>query len=259
MDLVIEDSGGQNIVAREMGEPDWQPAATVAAHQVEIFTQEIDPATGALVGAPLSRGRFHPEARVVLPNNPDSDKYVRVYAVSYSPDNVPHVSELRDATQQTVPFNRETEAPVIGLTKPATTDEVEIGITGFTRFARGRRVTVSANADMSDPLATLVYDSANFAARELPRYLTLSRHVGVLTTEGGSDLLTEDGVQLVVEDDASVLPLTIYVTVAHSGGTVWTSESDILEATFAAADGSGGSGGDFDPIPRTKESLDLIV
>jgi hypothetical protein len=159
-----------------------------------------------------------------------------------------------------VPFRRETDAPVIGQNKAATADELEIGITGFTRFARHRRVTVSANPDMSDPLATYLYNSLNYAARELPRYLILSRRVGVLTTEpGGSELDAEDGSALVLEDDATLLPRTIYLTVAHSGGAAWTPESDILEATFAGVDGTPGTPGDFDPIPRDKENLDLIV
>lgn len=259
MDAIARRSGGQNIIGRPQALSSWQPAATVDAHEVEIFTQEIDPA-GALIGAPLSRGRFHPEARVVLPNNPDVDRNVRVYAVSYGPDNVPHVTDLREATQASVPFNRETEAPVIGLNKPATAEALEIGITGFTRFARFRRVRVWADAGRSTLLAEYLYDSADFGSHELPRYFTLSRHVGVLTTEpGGSELAAQDGTSLVLEGDATTLPQTVYLTVAHSGGAAWTPESNTLEATFAGVDGTPGSDGDFDPIPRQRENIDLVV
>jgi hypothetical protein len=112
---------------------------------------------------------------------------------------------------------------------------------------------------MSNPLAVYLYDSTNYAAHELPRRFILSRRVGVLTTEEGSELQTEDGSQLVIEDATTILPRTIYLSVAHSGGAAWTPESNILEATFAAADGSGGSGGSFDPTPYDKEDLSLIV
>lgn len=108
MDLVIEDSGGQNIVAREMGKPDWQPPAAVDAHEVEVFWQELD-ADGAALGAPQTLGRHGLPATVTIPYNPVSpDRKVRVYAVAYSADNTPDVSSLRDATQATVLFSRPT-------------------------------------------------------------------------------------------------------------------------------------------------------
>lgn len=258
MDAIAKRSGGQNLVGRPQARAAWQPAATVAAHEVEVLTQDVNPVTGALLGAPVSLGRFHPEARVRVRNNPDSDKHVRVYAISYAADGTPHASSLEGAVQATVPFQRETDAPEIGQNKPATAEEVEIGITGHTRFARFRRVTVSANADMSDPLATYLFDSADYGAHELPRYFTLSRDTGVLLAEDGSPLLAEDDSPL-LNENASTLPVTVFITVAHNGGAAWTPESNVLEVTFAGLDGSPGSPGDFDPIPRDRESLGLIV
>jgi hypothetical protein len=254
-DLVLKSSGGANIVLWPMALQRPYPPATAPPASVEVWWSYDDEtfANARFVGhfAPGQSGSF--------PYTPDADRDVRLYAVSRSASGTPHVSTLEDAVQVTVLFRRETEAPVIGQNKPATAAELEIGITGFTRFARYRRVTISANADMSDPLAVLLFDSAAYAAHELPRYLTLSRTVGVLTTEAGLELETEDGSKLTTEDDATTLPRTVYITVAHSGGAAWTPESAILEATFAGVDGTPGSPGDFDPVPRDKEHLDLIV
>jgi hypothetical protein len=179
-------------------------------------------------------------------------------ARSVSPRGVRSVSLLADAQTADVPFVRETDACAIGQNAPATPGSVEIGITGFTIFARQRRVTVSTNADMSGPNLVVLFDSDDYASRELPRYFTLSREAGLLTTEGGSELLAEDGSQLSAEDSLAALPRTVYVTVAHSGGAVWTPESNILEVTFAAGDGTGGSAGEFDPTPRDLINLDTF-
>ena len=46
------------------------------------------------------------------------------------------------------------------------------------------------------------------------------------------------------------LSQTIYMTCAHSGGTQYGPESDVLEASFADEAGDGGSEGTDDPIPR---------
>lgn len=254
-DLVLKSSGGANIVLRPMALPRPYPLPTAPPASVELWWSYDDEtfANARYVGlfAPGQSGSF--------PYTPDADRDVRLYAVARSASGTPHVSTLEDAVQATVLFRRETEAPAVGINKPATAEALELGITGFTRFARFRRVRVYADAGLSTLLNEFLFDSANYAARELPRYMTLSRHVGVLTTQGGSELLAEDDSKLTTEDDAAILPATIYITVEHSGGAAWTPASNILEATFAAVDGSGGSDGDFDPTPRDKESLDLIV
>lgn len=258
MDIVAMSSGGANIVGWPYALPRWQPEPSAPAASVDVYWRRILP-TGIVASGWQVLGNFSLYAAVDFPFTPDTDHYVEFSSISRSADGTPSASDPEDGVRMSIPFHRETDAPLIGQNKPATADELEIGITGFTRFARYRRVTIWANADMSgDPLAVYLYDSAAYAARELPRYLTLSRTVGVLTTEEGSELLTEDGSKLTTEDDATTLPQTIYVTVAHSGGAAWTPESNILEATFAAVDGTGGTGGDFDPIPRDKQSLDLI-
>lgn len=255
-DLLGRDNTSVALVAREEGRPHGYPAPTAPAASVEVLIRSNDepPGSARRVCVLVPGGASYYEY------NPALDRTLVLMTRAYSPTGMTDVSRLLDAHSADVPFLRETEAPVIGLNKPATAELLEIGITGFTLFARMRRVTISANADMSDPLAVLLFDSSNYVARELPRFFKLSRRTGVLTTEPSvSELDTEAGSALALEDDATVLPLTIYLTVAHSGGTAWTPESTILEATFAAADGTGGSDGEFDPIPHDTHDLDLIV
>jgi len=255
MSLAARDCLSLNIVARDGEAPVWYPppAAPAASVQVWWHYEEIETVKDAkFVGMCAPGGQF------AWPHNPEIDRNVRVYALALSADGTPTVSRLEDAPQFTLLFNRVTEAPEIGQNTPATTDSVEIGITRFARFARKRRVTVSANADMSGPTTVFLFDSEDYVARELPRYLTLSREAGALTTEEKFDLLTEGGSTLTTEDSLAALPRTIYLTVANSGGTGWTPESNILEVTFAAGDGTGGSAGDFDPTPRDSRNLDII-
>lgn len=260
MDLISEPSRGANLIAQSMALPPALPAPTAQAAAVEVYYQEKDAETSALLGAPVPVGRFSPGASGSFPHNPDTDKPVALFAVSLNASGVGHVQELRDAEQADVDIVRETDAPVIGQNAPATADSVEIGITDFTRFARYRRVTVSPNPDMSGPNSVLLFDSNDYAARELPRYLTLSRLAGALTTQPvESDLTTEDNSTLIEEDSLLALPRDVYVTVAHSGGVAWTPESNILSVTFAGGDGTGGSAGDFDPTPRDKWNLDLAT
>ncbi len=257
MDILTAASGGQNVVIWPMALNPPLPDATAAPVLVIVYMK--------LVSEPVwdfrEAARAAPGSDLKWSHTPDTDEYVDLCTRTFSATGIPDYATPEEAfyaNGQTVLFKREIEAPVIGQNKPATADEVEIGITGFTRFARFRRVTVSSNADMSDPLAVLLFDSADYAAHELPRYFTLSRDTGVLLAEDGSPLLAEDG-SLLLNEGASTLPITVYITVAHNGGAAWTPESNILEAAFAGVDGTPGSPGDFDPIPHDKESLGLIV
>lgn len=266
MDLAARKSGGPNIVARPQARPAWYAPATVDAREVEVSVQRLDDA-GALVGAPLSFGRFSSVAEVVIPHTPDLDCRLRVYLMPFGPDGTPGYSSLRDCPQLTVDFRRETDAPVIGQTGATATPDktVQFGIANFTRFARLRRVTVSANPDMSGPPLDVILRAADpEIASELPRFFVLSRLAGALTTEAGnspaSDQWTTEpgnaapGSVLTLEAGA-ILPKTVYVTVSHSGGGPWTPESNILELTFADGSGAGGSTGDFDPTPRDTHGL----
>src|ERR1044071_2345488 len=193
MDLVIADSGGENIVAREMGVPDWMPDATVEAHEVEVFAQEVDRATGGLVGARRSLGRYAPDAKLVIENKQTADRDVRVFAMPYSADGAAGFTSLTDATQLTVLVQRETAAPEIGQGGDATTESATVGVRGYTPFARARRVRIASALDGSGHLATPylfeeVFDSTPDAP---PREIDITRGAG---------------------------PQTVYVAVAHSSG-----------------------------------------
>jgi hypothetical protein len=110
MDLVLKRSGGQNVVLRPQARAAWLPAATVDAHYVEVFYQELDEA-GALVGSPIPHGRYDPRAEVSIPYNPAAaERDVLVYVMPHAADGTPGYSSLRDAPQFVVPFARETAA-----------------------------------------------------------------------------------------------------------------------------------------------------
>jgi hypothetical protein len=201
MDLILKRSGGANVVLRPQARATYYPDAQVDPVEVEIFKQELD-ADGSFIGAPVSLGRFPSSGRFNIPNTPDTDKNVRIYAVAYAPDGTPDVSSLADAVQATVLVKRETEAPVIGQDGAATSDTVKIGISGFTRFARQRRVRIADNPEMTNPIE-IVLDSDDYVARELPKYFILERELAVesnaLLLESGSYLLLENGLKLLLE------------------------------------------------------------
>lgn len=242
-------------VLRDSNVAPYYPPATVGAAWVKVWARE----KGKGIDTALVLAEGKPGSELSVLYNPDIDTTLLVTPVSYSSSGVPSVSDLEHAEWQEFVIQRETEAPVIGQNSPATTEAVEIGITGHTRFARYRRVKVWADADMTDLLRTITLDSADYAARELPRYLTLSRSAsGQLATEAGIGIETEEGDALVVEEEGGALPLTVYVTVAHSSGVAWTPESNVLEITFADGSGSGGSVGDFDPTPRDFRTIDEV-
>jgi hypothetical protein len=221
MDLILRPSGGRNIVLRPQAREPWQPDATVDPHEVEVFWQEVD-ATGQALGTPISLGRHAPDAKVTIPYNPTSDKNVRVFARALSASGVPDVPELRLATQATVIFSRESDAPVVTLIGNATNTLVALQVTGFTRFATKRRVRRSPNADMSGATEVVT----DYTGMEMPIVVNLTRA-------------------------ADPSAATEYVAIAHSSGGGFGAESAPLAVTFADSGGAGGStggGGTFYPF-----------
>lgn len=199
MDLILKPSGGSNIVLRPQARATWYPDAEVDPVEVEIFKRELD-ADGRFTGDAVSLGRFPSVGRIELPNNPDADRNIRYYAISYAADGTPSVSSLEDAVQVTVLVKRETEAPTIGQDGAAAADSVKLGISGFTRFARKRRIRIADNPEMTNPIE-IVLDSDDYVARELPKYFILERDLPAeaVLLESDSYLLLEDDSKLLLE------------------------------------------------------------
>ncbi|HEY0171901.1 MAG TPA: hypothetical protein VGB98_12825 [Pyrinomonadaceae bacterium] len=230
MDLVVEDSDGENIVAREMGESDWMPEATVDAHEVEVFVQEVDAATGGLVGALRPLGRFAPTARIVFQNTPYEDHNLRVIVRAYAADGTPDSPSLREAaTQMTVLVQRETAAPTVTQAGEASQTEITLEVGGYSQFALRRKVRVADNADMTGAAETI-------------------------TAAAGAGL---SRVVVVNRADTETEAQTIYVRVSHSSSTdgPFGAESDAQAFTFADDAGAGGSSGGGDPFGREQIPL----
>jgi hypothetical protein len=254
MDLVSS-YDGVNLVSRCWDQPNDYPDPAAPTAYVKVYWraraagEAIKPWQEGPTVSPLSSGTIH--------YTPDVDKDVEFALMPFSAKGTPGFSSIEDAYAATLVFQRETDAPVIGLTANVTVDTAEIGITGFTRFARYRRLRVWADAGMVTLLREVLLDSNDYGDHYLPRNFTLTRDAGVLVREpAGGALLAEDGTTLEAETSSASLPDTVYVTVAHSSGNGWTPESNVLLITFASGDGSTvGSPGDFDPTPRDSYKL----
>jgi hypothetical protein len=229
MDLIVEDSGGPNIVAREMALPEYYAPATVAAREVEVLYQLIDDA-GALIGVPISLGRAAPTAAPVIPYNPTTDRRARVYVMPYGPDGTPGYSSLRDCPQFDVNFQRETDAPVVIQAGEATNDQITLAVTGYTPFAVRRKLRVA------DDSAMTVNESEEITTADTGG---LSNIVVINRTDGGAGTKT------------------IYVRVSHSSSLTgaFGAESAAVAFTFADSGGTGGTTGDGDPYGRQQFEL----
>jgi hypothetical protein len=114
--------------------------------------------------------------------------------------------------------------PVIGQVAPSLQLSAEIGVTGYTAYARHRKVEISDAIGMTTPEVT------TFSADEFP--------ASVLSTS------------ILVTRASGTANLTRYVRVSHSSnGRDFGPVSNVLAVTFADSGGSGGSPGNFDPLP----------
>jgi hypothetical protein len=256
MDLQFKSSGGTNLVFRPGAQARYLPIATAQAACVEVywkFPEEL-PAAARLIGV------FPPVISVSTHYSPDKDRDVHLAAVTVSTGGVRNPPSLDEAEWVLLSFQRETEAPVIGLTETVNEELAVIGVKNFSRYARERRVTVSANADMSDPLRVEVFNSDAYTSRELPRFFELKRTLGsgTLDLQSGGTLNLENDTPFLLEVASAVLPETVFVSFSHSGGNGWTPESNILEVKFAGSDGTPGSDGDFNPIPRDELTINTL-
>jgi hypothetical protein len=177
MDIRLKASGGKNIVLRPQARAAWYPSVRVGAASVGVWWRY----EGESWRSARFIGRFSPGAQIDYPVALDLDRNIILSTISYSARGIASVRSLKDAVEATIIVQRETEAPVVGQVGEATTDRVSLGIDGFTRFARERRVRISPNADMSGA-TEIVLASSDYSSRELPRYFDLDRG-GVFTPD----------------------------------------------------------------------------
>lgn len=92
------------MVLRPQARAPWQPAATVDAHVVEVWYQEID-AGGALVGSPIFFNTFTPPAAVSIHfATLTAAKTLRVWAMPVAADGTRGYPELRFAPSEDFPI-----------------------------------------------------------------------------------------------------------------------------------------------------------
>lgn len=222
MDISIKDSGGVNIIVREQVLPRYYPAPTTDVAYIMLSKDEAD----AAPGSGQKYGPFKPGQMVKIDFNPVQDRNPIVRGMSYSASGVPHCATWSDAVAATVLFNRETAAPVIGQYGDATTDTMTIAVSGFTPYAHKRRVR-RATSLSGGALVSPTEEIFDSGMDTVPDFIDIMKHTG---------------------------ETTIYVAVAHSSGTAWTPDSNILAIRFATVDTSGnttgGTIGTFDPTPR---------
>lgn len=168
------------------------------------------------------------------------DRLLRVTIISRGPSGQPDRSMMTDAVSKVVEISRETLASEVGqsgnsstvVIESVTRSKVVLGVKGFSRAARYRKVEVAEDEAMTVGLTTKIYDSADELSRELPYFVDVLR-----PSEGAA--------------------VTMYIRVAHSGGLSYGPWSNVVEVTFPNASGIGGSSGDFDPIPRGELNVEL--
>jgi hypothetical protein len=171
MNLIARTSGGRNILARPQARAAWYPAASVHPSQVEVYWRYDNepPAAGRKVGV------FSPTQQVSIPYNPLVDRNVLVGTISIAPDGTRSARELADAHWEALTFQRETAAPVIGQTGDATVDSVTIGVTGFTKLARKRRLRIADTLTGGGALVTPSEDIFDAGNGQVPGYIDIAR------------------------------------------------------------------------------------
>ncbi|MGI8654209.1 MAG: hypothetical protein ACR2LC_03205 [Pyrinomonadaceae bacterium] len=227
--LLLKPCTGANLILRPQDRPAYYPAPTTEAAYVIVYWRVRR--TDGTIDAWHEHDRVAPTAQTTIHHNPNEDQLIDVALMPYSASAVPGYATIEDAFAATAMLQRETGAPVIVQAGDATTDNAPVGVSGYTSFAIKRRVrkaTALVNGQLSNPIE-MIFDSS---PDTVPPYVDIYKMAGD--------------------------PSTIYVAVAHSSGTAWTPDSNIIMITFATASTTGGnptggsSGGDFDPLGRDK-------
>lgn len=230
--LIIKPDRGIKLVLRPLSQPAWRAAATKEPALVQIFMSDASQpvGTGQLIGVAPVGGVLE------IDFTPELDRKLRFTPVSIAEDGARDVSMLSEANSVYFTLQRETVAPEIGqvgdsdviVEGPDTNALVVTGAKGFGPHARLMKVEVADDAAMETNLEVTIYDRAE---SELPRLVRIKRPATTAQTR--------------------------YVRISYSAGTGYGPTSNILEVTFPAADGTGGSTGDFDPNPRADLEINL--
>lgn len=170
MNIIAKASGGKNIVARPMARPQWYPPASVQPATVEVWQR----AKGEPAAAARLVGRYRPGESGSFAYNPLEDKDLILSTISIAPDGTPSVRELADAEEHLLVFQRETAAPVIGQVGDAIANSVTIGVTGYTKLARQRRLRIAdslSGGALVSPTEE-IFDSGN---EPVPAFIDIAR------------------------------------------------------------------------------------
>jgi len=179
---------------------------TAPVADVAIWMQLLNE-DGSPNGAARFKGFYPINQKVTFPYTPESDGDVRLYAIPRAANGGVPSSALEDAASVFIDYNREISSgivPVISLSGAASVTAATIAVANTSQYATTRRVKISASADMSNA-ATLTFTAA---AGALASTFELAR---------------------------GNYPATVYVSVAHSSGGDFGSESNVLAVTFQAA------------------------
>ncbi len=231
--LIIKPDRGIKLVLRPLSAGLWRAAATKEPVLVQLFMSDASQPVGS--GQPIGIAAVGTVFEMDF--TPELDRKLRFTAISIAEDGARDVALLSEARSVYFSLQRETTTPEIGqvgaasvvVEGPDTNALVVTGAKGFGRHARFMKVEVADDEAMETNLETTVYDSADFLGRELPRLVQVKRPTTTAQTR--------------------------YVRISYSAGTSYGPASNILEVTFPAADGTGGSSGSFDPNPR----LELVI
>ena len=219
--LLLRAIKGIHLVLRDQSQPAWRPEPTQEPATVEVWMSYAD----EQVGTAQLLDVVVPGQTIVRDYTADLDRPLRFTPISVGVSGARSDSLLSLAESTIFTPQRETEAPTIGQVGDAGQFLLVVGIDGFSRAARYRKVEVADDVDMSVNLRVTIKDGADQASRELPRFENITR-------ESGDDALTQ------------------YVRVSHSSGGAYGAASDVLEVAFADRHGGGGTSGDYDPTPH---------
>lgn len=163
----------------------FYPTREVQPAQVEVWQR----ATGEPPAAARLVGRYAPGQAGSFAYNPLEDRDIILSTITIAADGTRSVRELADATEETLTFQRETAAPVIGQVGDATMDQVTVGISA-TKLTRKRRIRIAdaltGGGDLDSPVETIV----DYGNDPVPSFIDIARSeifTPTFTLAGGVD------------------------------------------------------------------------